>query len=424
MEKSTEELLQFLYLSPIGLCESSLKGQINLCNAIACSYLISFSESSELNNIFDVLNQGQENLGNDFKVLMDNFKSKEGFLIKNKKIDFYQNDRKSLFNMSISLRKIADNQFMWVFQDITETTKINKEREAFIEKESFQNGQIKQMESVIHNIGNTITNLNLGIKVIEDNQTLEPFNLVSKLLNLFKDHEKELKESFKEKSDDIFSFLKTFKASLKDTHDQNSQKLFSLKKKIDQTEQIIQMYRRKITKDLNHALNENSNIHEILKNALNLTEGQKENLNIEVELALSKKEFYIEKYSTDIFQVFLNILNNAFDSIATKKKNINSFKKGLIKISSGWDSDKSSFFIAIEDNGIGFSKEEAGSLFSRGESQKENHEGIGLNYIKEVVELLHGEISLKSPGPNLGAIFKVHFPKKTKKELKNDTKKK
>ena len=294
MEKNTEELLQFLYLSPIGLCESNLKGEINHCNAIACSYLMAISRSSELNNTFDLLNLGKDDLGSDFKKLMDDFKDKEGFLIKDKRVDFYKDDEKLNFIIAITVRKISTNHFMWVFQDITEITRINKEKEILIERESFQNGQVKLMESVIHNIGNTITNLTLGVKVIQDNQTLESFNLISKLLNLFKSYEEELKGVFKEKNEDIISFLDTFKTSLKEEHDQNTQRLSSLKSKINQTEQIIQMYRRRIKRDPIHAIDEKSNVQDILKNALDLTENQREKLKIDIELALSKESFMVE----------------------------------------------------------------------------------------------------------------------------------
>ena len=414
MEKNTEELLQFLYLSPIGLCESNLEGKINHCNAIACNYLIAISKSSELHNIFDLLNLGKVDLGSDCKKLMDDFKGKEGFLIKNKRVDFYKDDEKLHFIMAITIRKISTNQFMWVFQDITEITRINKEKEILIERESFQNGQVKLMESVIHNIGNTITNLTLGVKVIQDNQTLESFNLVSKLLDLFKNYEEELKTVFKEKNEDIISFLDTFKSSLKEEHDQNTQRLSSLKSKINQTEQIIQMYRRRIKSDPIHTIDEKSNINDILQNALNLTENQREKFKIDIELALSKENFMVEKYSTDLFQVFLNILDNSYDSLKKRKENDESFKKGIIKVSSGWTTDKNSFFITIEDNGIGFSKEEETLLFSRGKTFKDNHEGLGLFYVREVTDLIQGTISFKSPGTNLGATFKISFPKKDK----------
>ena len=414
MEKSTEELLQFLYLSPIGLCEANFEGEINLCNAIACNYLLSISNSSEIHNIFNLLNMGKKTLGNDLKKIINNFKDEQGFIIKDKRVDFYPKDEKTALILSIMIRKISNDHFMWVFQDITEVTRILKEKEILIERESFQNGQVKLMESVIHNIGNTITNLTLGIKIIEDNQTLESFNHVSKLLNLFKSKEKELKAAFKEKSDDIISFLDTFKSSLKEEHKQKTQRLSSLKMKIDQTEQIIQMYRSRIKQDPIHSLEEKSNVHDILQNALNLTENQRKTLNIDIELALSKEIFTLKKYSTDLFQVFLNILSNAYDSIEKRKKNDESYKKSLIKVSSGWTADKTSFFVNIEDNGVGFSKEEEALLFSRGISFKNNHEGLGLFYVKEVIDLIHGQISFSSPGLNLGANFKISFPKKGK----------
>ena len=99
MEKSTEELLQFLYLSPIGLCEANFEGEINLCNAIACNYLLSISNSSEIHNIFNLLNMAKGALGNELKKIINNFKDEQGFIIKDKRVDFYPKDEKCTARM-------------------------------------------------------------------------------------------------------------------------------------------------------------------------------------------------------------------------------------------------------------------------------------------------------------------------------------
>ena len=132
-------------------------------------------------------------------------------------------------------------------------------------------------------------------------------------------------------------------------------------------------------------------------------------------LELSKDCPSFQDNDPPLFQSFLNILNNSYDSLI-KRKGKDSHHRGLqIKISSFWDSQQSLFFISFEDNGIGFSKEDEHSLFIKGQSHKDNHEGLGLHKTKEVIESLGGRIVLNSPGENLGASLIISLPKKIEK---------
>ena len=410
MEKNTEELLQFLYLSPIGLIETDKEGNINLCNAMACNYLMVTSQSTQLNNLFTLLNQGKVGIGDEYKKSINSFEKSEGIIFNNKKVDFSSKNKDSFLILSFLIRKIKKNKYMWAIQDITEITKLNEEREKLIEKESFQSGRVKLMENIIHDIGNTLANLHLGVKTIKDTQTLGPSNNVEQLLNLFKNHKESLGQVFKEKNDDLFSFLETFSLTLKDDHDKNHKKLSSLEKKVSQMEQIIQSYRKEL-KNKPLLMEQNNYINETLKEALNLTENQREIIGIETKMELSKDSPFIHNHSTSFFQTFLNILNNSYDSLNERKKGEHHNNKLEIRISSFWNSDKSLFFLSFEDNGVGFSEKEDNSFFIKGKSKKDDHEGLGLYNIKINIEKLGGKVVLNSPGKNLGATLILSLPK-------------
>ena len=81
---------------------------------------------------------------------------------------------KIVSHMSITVRKISVITSCG-FSRYNGSYKELKKRKSLLRRSPFK-GQVKLMESVIHNIGNTITNLTLGLKVIEENQSLDSFD--------------------------------------------------------------------------------------------------------------------------------------------------------------------------------------------------------------------------------------------------------
>ncbi len=81
--------------------------------------------------------------------------------------------------------------------------------------------------------------------------------------------------------------------------------------------------------------------------------------------------------------------------------------KGHIKIS--WGKDEKGFYIIVEDTGRGMDEKELTRIFDRfykGEGSP--GKGIGLSIVRELVDILNGEIDVKS-SPGKGTAFKIEF---------------
>ncbi len=106
-------------------------------------------------------------------------------------------------------------------------------------------------------------------------------------------------------------------------------------------------------------------------------------------------------------QVFTNLIGNAITYTAPQ---------GFIRVSTTQtDQPTPAVTITIEDNGIGIPSSELDRIFerfyqvdkSRGPSRGT---GLGLAIAREIVTAHHGQISVRSPGENQGAVFTVTLP--------------
>ncbi len=112
----------------------------------------------------------------------------------------------------------------------------------------------------------------------------------------------------------------------------------------------------------------------------------------------------VECNAGQIFQVFLNILVNAIQSIKNE---------GIIKISSQLSNknNKNQVQISISDNGIGMSKDVMGKIFEPFFTTKEAGQGIGLglSITYSIINKLGGCIEVESE-INKGTTFKIYIP--------------
>ena len=106
--------------------------------------------------------------------------------------------------------------------------------------------------------------------------------------------------------------------------------------------------------------------------------------------------------STQLQQVFLNIIDNAIDAIG---------KNGEVKIKTGLVSNNSEIAITISDSGPGIPGEMLDRIFDPFFSTKKVGEGtgLGLSITYSIIEKLGGRITVESEGGH-GTTFTVYLP--------------
>lgn len=151
---------------------------------------------------------------------------------------------------------------------------------------------------------------------------------------------------------------------------------------------------------------ETINLEELLHNAKQNFELQVENKGGKILLETAIADPYLEADAFHLSHIINNLLDNA-----------NKYAKDepLIKIKS-WDQN-GSVFVSIVDNGIGMSKEAQKKIFDKfyrvptGNLHDVKGFGLGLAYVKTMLEAHQGEISVSSE-LGKGSTFTIKLPKK------------
>ncbi len=124
----------------------------------------------------------------------------------------------------------------------------------------------------------------------------------------------------------------------------------------------------------------------------------------EILIAKSNSGFHFKTDPEKFKLILLNLLNNAVKY---------SFEEGQITISL-WKEDNN-LFVSVKDHGPGISEEHQKIIFDRfkrvdsGITSTNRGHGLGLSINKALLDLLGGEIHIKS-NPGEGALFTARFP--------------
>lgn len=123
------------------------------------------------------------------------------------------------------------------------------------------------------------------------------------------------------------------------------------------------------------------------------------------KIEIPDDEIYVEGDYNRLKQVFINLFKNSLESKRKEDLVVN------VKIKE----DNNNCIISMKDNGNGMSKETLEKIYNDFFTTKETGTGIGIPYIKEIIELHHGTITYKSR-ENRGTTVLITLPKKQEKK--------
>ena len=150
-------------------------------------------------------------------------------------------------------------------------------------------------------------------------------------------------------------------------------------------------------------------IYLIIKNVVDDFKQDIESLNKKIEIEIinkkeKKENYYILGIENRIEQVIANLLDNAI-----------SFSQANGKILIEMDENTNKFLVTFKDQGPGFKEKKIENIFNRFYSNRPKnfgeHSGLGLNIVKNIIELHKGKIKALNRLNTKGAQIEVTLPR-------------
>ena len=148
---------------------------------------------------------------------------------------------------------------------------------------------------------------------------------------------------------------------------------------------------------------EKFDVNNLLQQAINNLHPLAEEKNAVIQTTFSSAGIMVTADKYYMLLTFINLIENAIKYSSNPKINISTYTEGH------------DCCIAVQDNGIGISEENQKKIFNRffrvtqGDLHTTKGFGLGLNFVKKIVEEHGGKIEVKSE-PGIGSTFIIKIP--------------
>lgn len=167
-------------------------------------------------------------------------------------------------------------------------------------------------------------------------------------------------------------------------------------------ERVLQM--AKLDKESIELKKENVNLHEVVQEVVRGMQAALQEKSFQVELNLNAENPIVKVDKLHITNVIYNLLDNAIKYSAENPAVIFTVKQ-----------TEKSLVLEVRDNGIGVEESDQKKIFEKffrvptGNVHNVKGFGLGLNYVKQIIEAHRGRITLKSHLGD-GCTFRIYFP--------------
>lgn len=209
-QQTEEQLLQFFYQIPYGLIRFDNTGHIKILSACACKQLMPVVPSGKLECAFEILALLDETAINEIRL----FKTQAGVIFENRRAKCITNGNTPHF-FDLTAIRISEDEFLLGLNDSTQLV----EREQKIQREKISTAEnaakLDMATSVIHDIGNAVTAVGIGISDLIADNTWQEIDNIGRVRDLVKSNLEGIDQLLGEnKGKALTSFLESIENSL------------------------------------------------------------------------------------------------------------------------------------------------------------------------------------------------------------------
>ena len=288
-----------------------------------------------------------------------------------------------------------------VFRDVTERV-LAEEALA----QAFAQGRLEIVETILHNIGNAINSVTVGINTLHQNVAENRLvNRFSGLANMVQAHEGDWADYIKNdpKGQQVLPFMIALAA---DFTEQNKQLEETLERVRDRVTHIVDIIRtQKASHQTDSMTRKNVQLRKAILNAVKLQQDSldKRGIYVEVDCENAPEEIWIQE--SQFHQMLVNLCKNSIEAIdeLIRSGGLNETPRIGIKAYISGDF----LYLDVTDNGIGITPTNAKLIFTAGYTTKELGTGLGLHSSANFVIAAGGKIQPLSEGIGRGTTMRI-----------------
>jgi two-component system NtrC family sensor kinase len=301
-------------------------------------------------------------------------------------------------------------QAIVMISDITDYRKAKEALRESMDREAraYAQGRLEILDTMLHNIGNAINSVTVGIGTIQEN--LAKNKLTRRLLSLA--------NAVKEHQDDFSDYVKNdprgqkvapFIVALADDFARHNEEMAKTVSRVSQrAAHIIDITRIENPVSTRSVYTRIVNLREAIGNAVAVLEKPIRGSDIEISIDCDNAPEEISIQEGRFHQMLVDLIKNSIEAISDLEMAGGQENTPFIRINSYVDSG--SLVIEITDNGIGIEKGKFDLIFRPGYTTRSSESGLGLHSVANFVNGCRGQIRALSDGIGKGATMRVSLP--------------
>ena len=289
-----------------------------------------------------------------------------------------------------------------VFHDLTDRVKTE---EALAQ--AFAQGRLEIVDTILHNIGNAINSVSVGIDTLHHqltNDKLTP-RLIA-LANAIEQHQDDLSDYIKNnpQGQKVLPFILTLAADFDAVKQQWQSTVQRIK---DRTGHIVDIIRTQDSYNATSGTRKDINLTDAISGAVKILKDSinKRQIQIEIKIDSDNVPQEIRIQESQFHQMLVNLIKNSIEAIDELAKLGERNEAPRIQLRVYINGDF--LCIDITDNGIGIDHEDMKIIFSAGFTTKEHGSGLGLHSSTNFVISSGGQIQPISEGKGKGTTMRI-----------------
>ena len=287
-----------------------------------------------------------------------------------------------------------------IFRNVTDRVKTE---EALAQ--AFAQGRLEIVDTILHNIGNAINSVSVGIDTIHHQLTNDKLTArLTALANVIEQHQDNFSDYVKNdpQGQKVLPFILTLASDFNLVKGQWEQTVERIR---NRTGHIVDIIRTQNSYHGASTTRKDINLEATILDAIKILQDSIDKRHIQIEIDCDNAPEEIRIQESQFHQMLVNIIKNSVEAIDELGKLGARDEAPRIHIHSHILEE--SLCIDITDNGIGIEPEDLERIFSAGFTSKEHGSGLGLHSSANFVIGCGGKIHACSDGKGKGATVRI-----------------